>query len=34
MRVDMKDVELTPGMAVTVKIKTGRRRLIEYFLSP
>lgn len=34
MRIDAKDVELSPGMAVTVEIKTGQRRLIEYFLSP
>jgi hemolysin D len=34
MEVDGKTVNLTPGMAVTVEIKTGRRRLIEYFLSP
>jgi hypothetical protein len=25
---------LSPGMAMTVEIKTGTRRLIEYFLSP
>jgi hemolysin D len=29
-----KDVPLTPGMNVSVEIKTGQRRLIEYFLSP
>ena len=29
-----KQVTLSPGMAVSVEIKTGRRRLIEYFLSP
>ena len=29
-----KDVTLTPGMNVSVEIKTGQRRLIEYFLSP
>ncbi len=35
MRVENdKDVTLTPGMTVTVEIKTGSRRLIEYFLSP
>lgn len=34
MRIEAKDVDLSPGMAVTVEIKTGRRRLIEYFLSP
>jgi hemolysin D len=32
--VDSKTVNLTPGMAVTVEIKTGKRRVIEYFLSP
>ncbi|MFW2015526.1 hypothetical protein ACG9ZD_22180, partial [Acinetobacter bereziniae] len=25
---------LEPGMAVTAEIKTGRRRVIEYMLSP
>jgi len=34
MRVDAKDVDLSPGMAVTVEVKTGQRRLIEYLLSP
>ncbi len=34
MRVEGKTVHLTPGMAVIVEIKTGKRRLIEYFLSP
>ena len=29
-----KDIPLAPGMAVSVEIKTGQRRLIEYFLSP
>jgi hemolysin D len=29
-----KEVYLSPGMNVTVEIKTGQRRLIEYFLSP
>lgn len=29
-----KVVNLSPGMNVTVEIKTGQRRLIEYFLSP
>lgn len=33
-RIDAKDIELSPGMAVTVEIKAGQRRLIEYFLSP
>ncbi len=34
MQVEDRLVNLTPGMAVTVEIKTGKRRLIEYFLSP
>lgn len=34
MNVEGKLVNLTPGMAVTVEVKTGKRRLIEYFLSP
>jgi multidrug efflux pump subunit AcrA (membrane-fusion protein) len=29
-----KDVSLMPGMAVTVEIKTGQRRAIDYLLSP
>ena len=34
IEVDGKPVNISPGMAVTVEIKTGRRRLIEYLLSP
>lgn len=34
MHIDARDVDLSAGMAVTVEIKTGQRRLIEYFLSP
>ncbi len=34
MQVGDKAVHLSPGMNVTVEIKTGKRRLIEYFLSP
>jgi hemolysin D len=34
MQVEGKWVNLSPGMAVTVEIKTGTRRVIEYFLSP
>lgn len=34
LNVDGKRVNLTPGMSVTVEIKTGKRRIIEYFLSP
>ena len=32
--VDGKPIRLSPGMNVTAEIKTGRRRLIEYLLSP
>jgi hemolysin D len=32
--VDDGVVQLTPGMAVTVEIKTGTRRVIGYLLSP
>ena len=34
IRVEDKMVKLSPGMAVTAEIKTGQRRVIEYFLSP
>jgi hemolysin D len=34
MQVEDKLVKLGPGMAVTVEIKTGRRRIISYLLSP
>jgi hemolysin D len=34
MRIDDRIVNLTPGMAVTVEIKTGSRRIISYLLSP
>jgi hemolysin D len=34
MQVDGKMVNLAPGMAVTVEIKTGQRRIIEYLMSP
>lgn len=32
--VEGKRVPLVPGMTVTVEIKTGKRRVIDYFLSP
>jgi len=32
--VDGFETPLTPGMAVSVEIKTGRRRLLEYLFSP
>ncbi|MGX7709196.1 HlyD family type I secretion periplasmic adaptor subunit [Methylobacterium sp. Gmos1] len=31
---DGKEVALTPGMTATVEIRTGRRRVIDYLLSP
>jgi hemolysin D len=34
MQIDDQLVDLTPGMAVTVEIKTGSRRIISYLLSP
>ncbi len=34
LAVDGRSVNLAPGMAVTAEIKTGQRRVIEYFLSP
>jgi hemolysin D len=34
MRVDDKLVDLSPGMAVTVEVRTGSRRIIGYLLSP
>jgi hemolysin D len=34
MRIDEEIVDLAPGMAVTVEIKTGSRRVLDYLLSP
>ena len=34
MQVEDKLVNLSPGMAVTVEIKTGSRKIIGYLLSP
>ena len=34
IQVDGVPVTLSPGMAVSVEIKTGKRRVIEYFLAP
>ena len=34
MQVDENLVNLSPGMAVTVEIKTGSRSVISYLLSP
>ncbi len=32
--VDGKPIKLSPGMNITAEIKTGKRRIIEYLLSP
>ena len=34
IRVRDKDIPISPGMAVTAEIKTGERRVIEFFISP
>ncbi|SHN39945.1 hemolysin D, partial [Rhizobacter sp. OV335] len=34
INVDGKRVHLSPGMNVTAEIKTGKRRVIDYLLSP
>jgi hemolysin D len=34
MQIEDKNVNLSPGMAVTAEIKTGSRRIITYLLSP
>ena len=34
MQIDDRMVKLSPGMAVTVEIKTGSRRILTYLLSP
>ncbi len=34
MHIDGRFVNLSPGMAVTVEVNTGRRRIISYLLSP
>jgi hemolysin D len=34
MLIDEEVVDLAPGMAVTVEIKTGSRRILDYLLSP
>ena len=33
-QVNNKLVRLLPGMAVTAEVKTGTRRIIEFFLAP
>ena len=34
MQIDDRTVNLSPGMAVTVEIKTGSRAILSYLLSP
>jgi hemolysin D len=34
IQVGERLVNLTPGMSVTVEVKTGKRRLIEFIMSP
>lgn len=34
LQIDDRTIDISPGMAVTVEIKTGQRRVIEYLLSP
>jgi hemolysin D len=34
MQIDDRMVDLSPGMAVTVEIKTGSRNILSYLLSP
>ncbi|MCG2632350.1 HlyD family type I secretion periplasmic adaptor subunit [Bradyrhizobium sp. WYCCWR 13023] len=34
MQIDDRTVNLSPGMAVTVEIKTGKRSVLSYLLSP
>ena len=34
LRVEGRDVTLTPGMAVSAEIATGRRSVIGFFLDP
>lgn len=34
IRIDGKELALSPGMNASTEVKTGKRRIIEYFLSP
>lgn len=34
MDIDGRKVPLSPGMSASIEVKTGSRRIIEYFLSP
>ena len=32
--MDGKEVSIAPGMSVSAEVKTGNRRIIEFFLEP
>ncbi len=34
LNINGQDVRLSPGMAVKAEVKTDKRRVIDYFLSP
>jgi hemolysin D len=34
MKIDRQWITLTPGMEVSVEVRTGERRVIGYFLEP
>lgn len=34
LNIDGRDIKISPGMNVSVEVKTGKRRIIEFFLSP
>ena len=34
LNIDGKNVNIVPGMTASVEVKTGKRRIIEFFLSP
>ena len=34
IEVDGRKMLLSPGMSVTVEVKTGKRRILEYLFSP
>lgn len=34
LNIDGRTIKVVPGMAVSAEIKTGKRRIIEFFLSP
>ena len=34
MLIDGKSIPISPGINITAEIKTGKRRIIEFLLSP